>query len=103
MEGARVREAQAGRRPLMPRKALVPARAALRFAHEAAGECGLAQPAQRGMPAVTVMHPGRRRGHAVELRNVTFDSVTPVDNERQETYQWTYPQTCVNFLCTALS
>ena len=31
----------------MPRKALVPARAALRFAHQAAGECGAAQPFRR--------------------------------------------------------
>ena len=31
----------------MPRKALVPARAALRFAHQAAGKCGAAQPFRR--------------------------------------------------------
>ena len=31
----------------MPRKALVPARAALRFAHQAAGKCGAAQPLRR--------------------------------------------------------
>ena len=31
----------------MPRKALVPVRAALRFAHQAAGKCGAAQPFRR--------------------------------------------------------
>jgi len=46
-----VSEASVGRRPFMPRKALVPARAALRFAHQAAGECGAAQPVRRGSRA----------------------------------------------------
>ena len=52
MEGTRAREAFAGRRPFMPRKALVLARAALRFAQKAAGECGPAQPGRRGIRAL---------------------------------------------------
>ena len=52
MEGTRASEALAGRRLFMPRKALVPARAALRFAQKAAGECGPAQPGRRGIWAL---------------------------------------------------
>jgi DNA-binding NarL/FixJ family response regulator len=48
MEGARVSEASEGRRLFMPRKALALACAALRFAHQAAGESGAcAQPDRR--------------------------------------------------------
>ena len=56
-----------------------------------------------GCPQPQEYIAGGQCRHSVELRDVTNDSVTPVDNERQETYQWTCPQTCVNFLCTALS
>ena len=46
----------------MPRKALVPARAALRFAHQAAGECGAAQPGRRGMRTLAGTRPEERTG-----------------------------------------
>ena len=50
----------------MPRKALVPARAALRFAQKAAGECGPAQPGRRGIRALAAA--GGRVSSARHLR-----------------------------------
>jgi hypothetical protein len=41
--------ARVGSGPFTPRKALAPARAALRFAREAKGECGAPPPARRGI------------------------------------------------------
>jgi hypothetical protein len=62
-QGRSAAKAPAGRRPFMPRKALAAARAALRFAHQAANECGLLN--RRGMPmwAFRTKRIGRIRHH----------------------------------------
>ena len=52
MARARARAAGVGWRPFMPRKALAPARAALRFASKAAAECGSGQPNSRSACAL---------------------------------------------------
>jgi len=57
-----VSEASAGRRPSMPRKALAPARAALRFAHQATGECEAARPGRRGRRTLAGACPEERTG-----------------------------------------
>ena len=56
----------------MPRKALVPARAALRFAQEAAGECGPAQPGRRGMRTLAGRLPGGRPMTSAPHRGRSF-------------------------------
>lgn len=46
----------------MPRKALAPVRAALRFAHQATGEYGAAQPGRRGVRTIAGAGPEERTG-----------------------------------------
>ncbi len=92
--------AGAGSGPFMPRKALVPARAALRFAHEAAVECGGTRPCRRGAGRAQGASPQHGRVLSAGRRSGSRPSATiAYENLRRPTghrgFPWGLLATCV--------